>query len=487
MAKQATGIGLFGLIGLVVSSCIGSGIFALAGQMAFVSSPGAALIAWAICGVGFATFALSLANLGAKRPDLEGIFEYGAEGFGPFAGFLSGWGYWLSAWLGSIGFAIMVMLSLGLLAPDLFADDVGRPNVVVIVLISVFNWAITFLVIRGVESAAFVNAVVMVVKIVALLLFIGFMAAFFQAGVFTADFWGNVYNAAVMSGQGVPLGGVAFELGSVPDQVIGCLVLVMWVFIGIEGATVMSARARNRADVGKAAILGLAVLLALYVGASILPYGVMPYDQIMELDAPAAIELFEYVAPGWGGAFLSTAIVVSVLGAWISWTILPAETVQVMAHKKLMPASWGRLNRHGAPHQSLLVIAVCIQVVLLVVLMVDDAYTFAISVATMAIIVSWALASAYQVKLSLQHHEIGQAVLGAVATVFLVAGGLLSGWGFFLLACIGYLPGVFFYWRARRENGHAGLSQGEKIATCIMAACAVVSIVLVAAGIIPIF
>ncbi len=57
------------------------------------------LIAWVIVGFGILMLALSLNNLLMKEPELEGIFSYAEKGFGPFAGFISGWGYWLSAWL----------------------------------------------------------------------------------------------------------------------------------------------------------------------------------------------------------------------------------------------------------------------------------------------------------------------------------------------------------------------------------------------------
>ena len=90
MSEKAKGIGLFGLIGMVVSSCIGSGVFAITGQLAGVASPGAVLVAWAFVGIGFAALALSLNNLGAKKPELKGIFQYAEEGFGPFAGFRLG-------------------------------------------------------------------------------------------------------------------------------------------------------------------------------------------------------------------------------------------------------------------------------------------------------------------------------------------------------------------------------------------------------------
>ena len=117
MSENAKGIGLFGLIGMVVSSCIGSGVFAITGQLAGVASPGAVLIAWLVVGIGFAALALSLNNLGAKKPELKGIFQYAEEGFGPLAGFISGWGYWLSAWLGNIAFATMMMSTLGYFFP----------------------------------------------------------------------------------------------------------------------------------------------------------------------------------------------------------------------------------------------------------------------------------------------------------------------------------------------------------------------------------
>ena len=89
MAEKKKGIGLIGLIGMVISSCIGSGVFAITGQLAGVASPGAVLIAWLIVGVGFLALAFSLNNLTEKRSDLHGIFSYADAGWGPLAGFIS--------------------------------------------------------------------------------------------------------------------------------------------------------------------------------------------------------------------------------------------------------------------------------------------------------------------------------------------------------------------------------------------------------------
>lgn len=122
---------------MVVSSCIGSGVFALTGQLANVASPGAALVAWLVCGLGFLFLALALACVGSKRPELDGVCAYAEEGFGPFHGFISGWGYWLSAWLGNVGFATMIAQVLGSkyclggLLPGVFSNpQTGNPAVV---------------------------------------------------------------------------------------------------------------------------------------------------------------------------------------------------------------------------------------------------------------------------------------------------------------------------------------------------------------------
>ena len=111
--EKKRGISKIGLIALVVSSSIGSGIFGITNDLAMSAAPGPAIIAWIIVGIGILALVLSLNNLGAKRPDLDGgIFGYAEAAFGKLGGFISGWGYWLSAWLGNVAFATMLMLSL---------------------------------------------------------------------------------------------------------------------------------------------------------------------------------------------------------------------------------------------------------------------------------------------------------------------------------------------------------------------------------------
>ncbi len=478
MEEKKKGIGLIGLIGMVISSCIGSGVFAITGQLAGVASPGAVLIAWLIVGVGFLALAFSLNNLTEKRSDLHGIFSYADAGWGPLAGFISGWGYWLSAWLGNVAFATMMMSTIGYFYPAFLPGN----TIPCIIIASIVMWALTYLVIRGVESAAFLNAIVMVCKVAAIAVTLIFGIFLFNAGIFTADFWGNVYDNAVAAGQ---YGPDAAPLGGVGTQIFNCMIIMMWCFVGIEGASVVSSRAARKTDVGKATLIGFICLMLIYVGASVLPYGYMSSTEVAALDYPALVYVFSSMAPGWGGPFISIAIIISILGSWLSFTILPAETTSEMADYKLLPASWGKLNSHNAPSMSLLIVGACTQAFLIVLLFSADAYDFAFSMCTVAIVITWAFAAAYQAKWGVQNKNGVQAAIGFVAVAFQVIGVLFNGWSFLLLTCVGYIPGFFIYVKARKDYGNA-ITMGEKVCMGVVSALGVLSLVLLAMGVISI-
>lgn len=478
MEEKKKGIGLIGLIGMVISSCIGSGVFAITGQLAGVASPGAVLIAWLIVGVGFLALAFSLNNLTEKRSDLHGIFSYADAGWGPLAGFISGWGYWLSAWLGNVAFATMMMSTIGYFYPAFLPGN----TIPCIIIASIVMWALTYLVIRGVESAAFLNAIVMVCKVAAIAVTLIFGIFLFNAGIFTADFWGNVYDNAVAAGQ---YGPDAAPLGSVGTQIFNCMIIMMWCFVGIEGASVVSSRAARKTDVGKATLIGFICLMLIYVGASVLPYGYMSSAEVAALDYPALVYVFSSMAPGWGGPFISIAIIISILGSWLSFTILPAETTSEMADYKLLPASWGKLNSHNAPSMSLLIVGACTQAFLIILLFSADAYDFAFSMCTVAIVITWAFAAAYQAKWGVQNKNGVQAAIGFVAVAFQVIGVLFNGWSFLLLTCVGYIPGFFIYVKARKDYGNA-ITMGEKVCMGVVSALGVLSLVLLAMGVISI-
>ncbi|MFT8401632.1 MAG: arginine-ornithine antiporter [Lentilactobacillus diolivorans] len=464
------GIGLTSLTAMAVTTSIGAGVFALTSDLAKAASPGPALIAWGIVGLGILMLALSLNNLVLKRPDLEGIFAYAEAGFGQYAGFISGWGYWLSSWMGNVAFATVMMSAVGYFIPIFKAGN----NVPSIMVASVIAWSLTAIVNRGVESAAILNAVITVCKLIPLFTFIVFAIILFKGHLFTADFWNN------MTGN--------FNGGAtVGSQIKNCMMVMMWVFVGIEGATMMSSRAKKKSDAGKATILGLACLLTIYVLASLLPCGYMSRSELTTINQPSMVYIFKDMVGTWGGALISLGLVISTLGSWLSWTMLPAETVSLMAKRNLLPAIFGRKNKHGAPTFSLIVSGLLIQGFLCTLIFTDRAYNFAYSLCTAAIVVCYLFVAAYQIKYSFQHiHVKGnriQLLIGILAFAFESIGIYMAGLQYLLLCSIAYIPGFFLFMHARKDAaGSKWFNKVESLLTVAVISSAILGIVLFSMG-----
>lgn len=147
---------LLPLTALVVGSMIGGGVFNLPSDMSKAAAPGAIIIGWLITGVGMLMLAFVYQSLATRKPDLNaGPYAYAKAGFGDFVGFNAAWGYWLSAFLGNVAYAVAIFSALSFFVPAFG----GGNNVLSIVCASAFLWAIHFLVLRGVKEAAFINVV----------------------------------------------------------------------------------------------------------------------------------------------------------------------------------------------------------------------------------------------------------------------------------------------------------------------------------------
>lgn len=469
---EKKGINTTELTLLIIGSTIGSGVFGITSDLATAAAPGPAILAWIIVGIGVLTLVLSLNNLSQKRPDLDsGIFSYAGAAFGPLGEFISGWAYWLSAWLGNIAFATITMSAFGTFFPKVFANG---QNLVSIIVAIILTWILTLLVNRGIESAAFINSIGTICKIIPLVVFVICVIIAFKAKMFTADFWGNVaQNVHVL------------KQTSLFTQVRSSIIVMMWLFVGVEGASVLSSRARTRTDAEKASILGLASLLTIYIVVSILPYGVMTRAQLAAGGQPALGAIMQHLVGGWGAALISIGLIISVLVSWLSWTMLPAESLMLMADDQTLPTSWGKLNSKKAPTRALIITGVLQSIFLFSLLFTDYAYNFAYTLCTAAILICYFLVGVYQMEYSGQNHEWGQFIIGLIATLFELMAMVLSGWKQVMVVSVGFIPGFIFYLQACKEFKHV-VTTKEKIVMALIVIFAIVSLVLIGNGTISI-
>lgn len=429
-------LGLVSLIAIVVGSMIGGGAFNLASDMAGAASPGASIIGWVITGIGMIALAFSFQNLNEKRPDLEGgVFSYATAGFGKFLGFNSAWGYWISAWLGNVAYATLVFSSIGYFFP-VFE---GGQNIAAIIGASVLLWVVHGLVLRGVHSAALVNIVTTIAKLVPIFLFIIIGIFAFNADIFLDDFWGT---------------GAGFQFSDVMAQTKSTMLVTLWVFIGIEGAVVLSSRAKDKKDVGKATVIGLIGTLAIYVLISFMSMGVMHRADVAGLANPSMAYIFEEIVGPWGATFINLGLIISVLGAWLGWTLLASEIPYLAGKEKLFPSWFAKVNKNGAPANSLWLTNGLIQVFLLTFLVSEQAYNFAFSLASSAILIPYAFTAFYQLKYSIQDKAADRAknlFVGIVASVYAIWMVYAAGIGYLLLTMLLYAPGIAIYYLVQKE------------------------------------
>jgi arginine:ornithine antiporter/lysine permease len=464
MSESPGKLKLGALVALVVGSMIGGGIFSLPQNMAASADVGAVLIGWAITAVGMLTLAFVFQTLANRKPDLDGgVYAYAKAGFGDYMGFSSAWGYWISAWLGNVGYFVLLFSTLGYFFPIF-----GEGNTVAAIIgASVLLWGVHFLVLQGIKEAAFINMVTTVAKIVPLLLFVLIAIFAFKLDIFTADIWG-LKNP---------------DLGSVMNQVRKMMLVTVWVFIGIEGASIFSARAEKRSDVGKATVIGFITVLLFLVLVNVLSLGIMTQPELAKLQNPSMAAVLKHVVGEWGAVLISVGLIISLLGALLSWVLLCAEILFAAANDHTMPAFLRKENANHAPVNALWLTNAMVQLFLIITLFSASTYLSLIYLATSMILVPYLWSAAYALLLAVRgetyendgRDRTKDLLIGAIAVIYAVWLVYAGGTKYLLLSALLYAPGVILFAKAKRELGKPVFTNIEKLIFVVVILGAVVA------------
>ncbi|MDM7654527.1 basic amino acid/polyamine antiporter [Lactococcus cremoris] len=479
--KKTKGISLFALLAIIISGAIGGGVFNLANDLARGSTPGGVVISWLFIGFGILMLVLSFNRLITIKPDLSGVSDYARAGFGDFVGFLSGWGYWISAWTGTIGFAVLMMTSADYFFPGKFANSNGSLTILSVIIVSIISWILMLLVDRGVETAAAVNAIVMIAKLIPLVVFSITGIILFKANIFTQHFWQTFTTNFAADGSVKDFVWHAMTASGLLSQIKGSLLVMVWVFVGIEGAAMMGNRAKKKSDTAKATVIGLAVLLVIYVLLSLLPYGYMDQASLANVKAPGLVYILNEMVGGGGGSLMAVGLMISLLGAWLSWTMLPVEATQQLAEQKLLPSWFGKLNKYHAPSNSLLITQLMIQIFIIITYFVANAYNVFIYMATAVIMICYALVGAYLFKIGLKEASVKNILIGFFTFAFQALALYLSGWQYIWLAMILYTIGFLLFIGAKKES-HQSISVKEWLGMLVVTVLGVLAIVVLICG-----
>lgn len=462
-------LGFASLAALIVGSMIGGGAFNLPSDMARGAGTGAIILGWIITGIGMIALAFVYQSLANRKPELSGgVYSYAKAGFGEYIGFNSAWGYWLSAWIGNVSYSVLLFGAIGYFAP-IFGEGNNLPS---IIGASILVWAFTALILKGVSGAALVNLITTIAKLVPICVFIVAAIFAFNLHNFTFEFWGTT------------------DIGSVLDQAKNTMLVTLWCFIGIEGAVVVSGRAKKQSDVGKATVIGLIGTLCIYLLISLMSLGVMNRVDLSGLNNPSMAYVLEFAVGKWGAVLINIGLIISLFGSLLGWSLLCAEIPFVAAKDGVLPKIFAKTNKNGAPAASLIITNILVEVFLVLTLVASSTYQALYSVASTAILVPYLLSAMYGLKLTItgetyDTNPVGRTrdkICATIATIYAVWLCYAAGLKYLLLCFILYAIGIIFYYIAKKQNNKdekvfKGAEFGIAIAVIVIAIIAVVLLV----------
>jgi arginine:ornithine antiporter/lysine permease len=388
-------MGLMALVAVVVGSMLGGGVYSLPQNTAASSAVGPVIIAWIIAGVGIYFIASIFRVLSDIRPDLQaGVYMYAQEGFGSYIGFNVAWGYWLMTCFGNVAFAVILMDAFDEFFPGVFTNG---NNLTSIICGSILIWGYNYLVLSGTKVAGFINTIGTIAKLVPLILFVILLGVMIDYAQLFSNFWGTDPQVMTeVNNTSAPL--------SIFGQIMAPLTVTLWAFIGVEGAVVLSGRARNKNDVGKATLLGFLVALIIYILLSVLPFGSLNQVELAKVADPSTAGVLEHVVNAkWGNWLMNVGLIISVLAGWLAWTMLCAEIPMVAGKNGAFPKAFARTNQNQAGTVSLWVSSFVMQAAMLLVYFSNNAWNTMYNISALMVVPAYITTTLFMVKLCLNN------------------------------------------------------------------------------------
>jgi arginine:ornithine antiporter / lysine permease len=248
--------------------------------------------------------------------------------------------------------------------------------------------------------------------------------------------------------------------GSPFQQVKATKQVSVFVFIGIEGASAYSRYAKERSYVGVATIAGFIGVTGLMVLVSMLPYAVMARSDIAGMRQPSMAAVLEAVVGHWGAIFVSVGLIISVLGAYLAWSLICAEVLFAAAKTKDMPKIFSTENANKVPAAALWLTNIVVQLFVISTYFSQDAFALMLSLTSAMTLIPYLFVAAYGFKVSKRgeayetqpegrQRDLIMAAIAVFYTVFMIYAG---GMKFLLLSAVLYAPGTLLYILARREQ-----------------------------------
>ncbi|PTQ64936.1 amino acid/polyamine/organocation transporter (APC superfamily) [Sphingomonas sp. PP-CE-3G-477] len=328
------------LIALGVGAIVGTGIYTLVGVGAERAGPGV-ILAFVICGVICACAALAYTELATLIPAAGSAYTFSYTALGEGIAWVVGWslileyslacstvavgwsGY-LVGWIEAIG----IHLPHALLVGPHGGGIVNMPAVLV-------SLAVMGMLILGTRQSATLNIVLVVIKLVALTIFV-----IYAAPAFKAD---NLHPF-------MPYGFVSTDIGGHQRGVMAAAAIVFFAFYGFDAVATSAEETKNpKRDLTIGIVGSMLVCTVIYMAVAISAIGALPFTQLANSPEPLALVLRQLSQP-FAAQLIALAAVIALPSVILVMMYGQSRIFFVMARDGLLPRGLAKVSkRTGSP------------------------------------------------------------------------------------------------------------------------------------------
>lgn len=355
---------------IALGCAIGTGLFYGASDTIQMVGP-AATLAYALGGLFIYFVVRALAEMAVYNPVAGSFSEYAYKYWGSFPGFLAGWNYWFLY----IAVSMAELSVIGLYVQFWFpALPTWIPTAALFVLIN----AVNLLNVKLFGELEFWGSFIKVAALGLMILF-GLMMILFGTGVGEPIGFANLWD----EGGFLPKGLWGF---------LSSLVVVTFSFGGTELVGITAGEAKDpEKSIPNAADMTIGRILIFYVGAIFVLVTLYPWDKVGANGSPF-VEIFAALGITGAANILNVVVMLAIFSAYNSCLYSNARMLRGLALHGDAPKFLSRLSRHGVPWCGVLFSSFFVSlVILLCYFLPKEAFNYIMSIATVAVLMSWML------------------------------------------------------------------------------------------------
>ncbi|AVK63129.1 amino acid permease [Lactobacillus sp. CBA3606] len=339
-------------LALGVGTIVSTSIFTLPGVVAAEHAGPAVVFSFLVAAIVAGLVAFAYAEMSAAMPFAGSAYSWINVMFGEFFGWIAGWAllaeYFIAlAFVGSGLSANFrgLLTPLGVTFPkalaNTFGTDGGVVDIVAVVVIALVSWLLA----HGVREAARVENVLVILKVIAILIFIivGATALHVNNYVpFIPKYQLNADGTAFGGWQGIYAG----------------VSMIFLSYIGFDSIAANSAEAKNPGKTMPRGILGsLAIAVVLFVAVALVLVGMFKYTSYANNAEPVGWALRHAGHPIVASVIQGIAVI-GMFTALIGMTLAGSRLIYSFGRDGMLPSWLGKLNKNKLPNNALLALTI---------------------------------------------------------------------------------------------------------------------------------